>query len=107
MTRFLLSSSYAHVTPSIQADLEIMRNLCQYYRELFDISQVEIEHEKKCIETLVSFRYNQCQPRKLDGTMVSVYFESRADELNGYAINILDQETTASDVIDKLLRQNS
>ena len=104
-TRFPLSSSYARVTPSIQADLEIMRNLCQYYRELFDISQDEIEHEKKCIEALVSLRYNQCQPRKLDGTMVSVYFESRADELNGYAINILDKETTANDVIDKLLKQ--
>ena len=82
-----------------------MRNLCQYYRELFDISQDEIEHEKKCIDALVSLRYNQCQPRKLDGTMVSVYFESRADELNGYAINILEQETTANHVIDKLLKQ--
>ncbi|CAF4568261.1 unnamed protein product, partial [Rotaria magnacalcarata] len=37
--------------------------------------------------------------------MVSVYFESRADELNGYAINILEQETTANHVIDKLLKQ--
>ena len=37
--------------------------------------------------------------------MVSVYFESRADELNGYAINILEQETSAAHVIDKLLKQ--
>ncbi|CAF4789469.1 unnamed protein product, partial [Rotaria socialis] len=29
----------------------------------------------------------------------------RADELNGYAINILEQETTANHVIDKLLKQ--
>jgi len=104
-SRFPLSSSYARVTPSIQADLEIMNNLCQYYRELFDITDDEIEHEKKCVETLISLRNNQCQPRKLDGTMVSVYFESRADELNGYAINILEQETTAEIVIDKLLKQ--
>lgn len=93
------------MTPSIQADLEIMRNLCQYYRQLFDISEDEIEHERKCIETLLSLRNNQCQPRKLSGTMVSVYFESRADELNGYAINILEQETTAAQVIEKLLKQ--
>lgn len=104
-SRFPFSSSYARVTPSIQADLEIMNNLCQYYCELFDISNEEIEHEKKCVETLISLRNNQCQPRKLDGTMVSVYFESRADELNGYAINILEQETTATHVIDKLLNQ--
>ncbi|CAF2396603.1 unnamed protein product [Rotaria sp. Silwood2] len=104
-SRFPLSSSYARVTPSIQADLEIMNNLCQYYRELFDITNDEIEHEKTCVETLISLRTNQCQPRKLDGTMVSVYFESRADELNGYAINILEQETTANHVIDKLLKQ--
>jgi hypothetical protein len=104
-SRFPLSSSYARVTPSIQADLEIMNNLCQYYRELFDITDEEIKHEKKCVETLISLRNNQCQPRKLDGTMVSVYFESRADELNGYAINILEQETTAEIVIDKLLKQ--
>jgi hypothetical protein len=104
-SRFPLSSSYARVTPSIQADLEIMNNLCQYYRELFDISDEEIKHEKKCVETLISLRNNQCQPRKLDGTMVSVYFESRADELNGYAINILEQETTAEIVLDKLLKQ--
>jgi len=104
-SRFPLSSSYARVTPSIQADLEIMNNLCQYYRELFDISDEEIKHEIKCVETLISLRNNQCQPRKLDGTMVSVYFESRADELNGYAINILEQETTAEIVLDKLLKQ--
>ncbi|CAF0775359.1 unnamed protein product [Rotaria sordida] len=104
-SRFPLSSSYVRVTPSIQADLEIMNNLCKYYRELFDVSNDEIEHEKKCVETLISLRTNQCQPRKLDGTMVSVYFESRADELNGYAINILEQETTANHVIDKLLKQ--
>ncbi|CAF0962222.1 unnamed protein product [Adineta ricciae] len=104
-SRFPLSSSYARVTPSIQADLEIMNNLCQYYRELFNISPEEIEHEKKCVETLISLRNNQCQPRKLNGTMVSVYFESRADELNGYAINILEQETTAEIVIDKILKQ--
>ncbi|CAF3403123.1 unnamed protein product [Rotaria sp. Silwood1] len=104
-SRFSLSSSYARVTPSIQADLEIMNNLCQYYCELFDVTNDEIEHEKKCVETLISLRTNQCQPRKLDGTMVSVYFESRADELNGYAINILEQETTANHVIDKLLKQ--
>lgn len=104
-SRFPLSSSYARVTPSIQADLEIMSNLCQYYRELFNISKDEIEHERKCVETLLSLRNNQCQPRKLSGTMVSVYFESRADELNGYAINILEQETTAEIVIDKLLKQ--
>jgi hypothetical protein len=82
-----------------------MNNLCQYYRELFDITDEEIEHEKKCVETLISLRTNQCQPRKLNGTMVSVYFESRADELNGYAINIIEQETTAENVIDKLLKQ--
>lgn len=82
-----------------------MNNLCQYYRELFDITDEEIEHEKKCVETLITLRTNQCPPRKLDGTMVSVYFESRADELNGYAINILEQETTAEIVIDKLLKQ--
>jgi len=103
--RFTLSSSYARVTPSIQADLEIMTNLCQYYRELFDVTDEELEHEKKCIETLISLRTNQCQPRKLSGTMVSVYFESRADELNGYAINILEQETTAETVVEKLLNQ--
>ncbi|CAF3835159.1 unnamed protein product, partial [Adineta steineri] len=104
-SRFPLSSSYARVTPSIQADLEIMHNLCQYYRELFNVSNDEIEHEKKCVEALISLRNNQCQPRKLNGTMVSVYFESRADELNGYAINILEHETTAEIVIDKLLNQ--
>ncbi|CAF3289073.1 unnamed protein product [Rotaria socialis] len=104
-SHFPLSSSYARVTPSIQADLEIMNNLCQYYRELFDVTNDEIDHEKKCVEALISLRNNQCQPRKLDGTMVSVYFESRADELNGYAINILEQETTANHVIDKLLKQ--
>jgi hypothetical protein len=104
-SRFPLSSSFARVTPSIQADLEIMNSLCQYYRQLFDITNEEMEHEKKCVETLLSVRNNQCQPRKLDGTMVSVYFESRADELNGYAINILEQETTATIVIDKLLKQ--
>ncbi|UJR28095.1 hypothetical protein I4U23_009350 [Adineta vaga] len=104
-SRFPFSSSYARVTPSIQADLEIMNNLCQYYRELFNISNEEIEHERKCVETLISLRNNQCQPRKLNGTMVSVYFESRADELNGYAINILEQETTAEIVIDKILKQ--
>ena len=104
-SRFTLSSSYARVTPSIRADLEIMNNLCQYYRQLFDISDEEVEHEKTCVETLLSVRNNQCQPRKLSGTMVSVYFESRADELNGYAINILEQETTATNVIDKLLKQ--
>lgn len=104
-SRFPLSSSYARVPPSIQADLEIMHNLCQFYRELFDVTDDEIEHEKKCVETLISLRTNQCQPRKLDGTMVSVYFESRADELNGYAINILEHETTAKDVIDKLINQ--
>ena len=104
-SRFPLSSSYARVTPSIQADLEIMNNLCQYYRQLFDITDDEMDHEKKCVEALLSLRNNQCQPRKLSGTMVSVYFESRADELNGYAINILEQETTARIVIDKLLNQ--
>lgn len=104
-SRFTLSSSYARVTPSIRADLEIMNNLCQFYRQLFDISDEEVEHEKTCVETLLSVRNNQCQPRKLSGTMVSVYFESRADELNGYAINILEQETTATNVIEKLLKQ--
>jgi hypothetical protein len=104
-SRFPLSSSYVHVTPSIQADLEVMNNLCQYYRQLFDITDEELEHEKKCIEALISLRTNQFQPRKLDGTMVPVYFESRADESNGYAINILEHETTAKDVIDKLLKQ--
>lgn len=82
-----------------------MKNLCQYYRQLFDVTDDEIEHERKCIETLLTLRNNQCQPRKLSGTMVSVYFESRADELNGYAINILEQETTVEHVIDKLLKQ--
>jgi hypothetical protein len=82
-----------------------MNNLCQYYRELFDVTDEEIEHEKKCVEALISLRTNQCQPRKLNGTMVSVYFESRADELNGYAINIIEQATTAENVIDKLLKQ--
>ena len=104
-SHFPLSSSYARVTPSIQADLEIMHNLCLYYRQLFDITDEEFEHEKKCVETLLSLRSNQCQPRKLSGTMVSVYFESRANESNGYAINILEQETTAAIVIDKLLNQ--
>ena len=104
-SRFPLSSSFARVTPSIQADLEIMNSLCQYYRQLFDITNEEMEHEKKCVETLLSVRNNQCQPRKLSGTMVSVYFESRADELNGYAMNILEEETTADTVIDKLLNQ--
>lgn len=82
-----------------------MTNLCQHYRPLFDVTDEEVEHEKKCVETLLSVRNNQCQPRKLSGTMVSVYFESRADELNGYAINILQNETSASTVIDKLLNQ--
>jgi len=100
-----MSSSYFHATPSIQADLEIMTNLCIYYRELFDITNDEIEHEKTCIETLISVGENQPIPRILDGAMISVYFESRADELNGYAMNIFEQETTADMVIEKLLRQ--
>ncbi len=102
---FHLSSSYVRVTPSIQADLEVMHNLCQYYRQLFDVTDEEMEHEENCVKTLINFQNKQSQPRKLDGTMVPVYFESRADESNGYAINILEHETTAKDVIDKLLKQ--
>lgn len=105
LSQFPLSSSYIHVTPSIHADLEIMSNLCKYYRELFDVTYDEIEHEKTCIETLISVRNNEYIPRKLDGAMISVYFESRADELNGYAMNIFEEETTADMIIEKLLRQ--
>ena len=82
-----------------------MSNLCKYYRELFDITDDEIEHEQTCIETLMTIRNKQFIPRKLDGAMVSVYFESRADELNGYAMNISEGETTADMIIEKLLRQ--
>jgi hypothetical protein len=93
------------VIPSIHADLEVMSNLCKYYRELFDITDDEILHEKKCIDTLISIHNNQYIPHKLDGTMISVYFESRADELNGYAMNIFEEETTADMIIEKLLKQ--
>jgi hypothetical protein len=82
-----------------------MSNLCKYYRELFDITDDEIEHEQTCIEALISIRNNQYIPRKLDGAMISVYFESRADELNGYAMNIFEEETTADMIIEKLLKQ--
>jgi len=82
-----------------------MSNLCKYYRELFDITDDEIQHEIKCIDTLISISHNQYTPRKLDGAMISVYFESRADELNGYAMNIFESETTADMIIEKLLKQ--
>jgi hypothetical protein len=82
-----------------------MSNLCKYYRELFDITDDEIEHERTCIDTLISIRNNEYIPRKLDGAMISVYFESRADEFNGYAMNIFEQETTADMIIEKLLKQ--
>ena len=104
-SQFSFSSSYVHVTPNIHADLQIMGNLCKYYRELFDITDEEIKHEDTCIETLLTIRNNQYIPRKLDGAMISVYFESRADELNGYAMNIFEQETTADMIIEKLLKQ--
>ncbi|CAF1123407.1 unnamed protein product [Adineta ricciae] len=104
-SQFPVSSAYVHVTPSIQANLIILTNLCKYYCELFDITYDELEHEKNCIETLISFRENQLNPRLLDGAMISVYFESRSDELNGYAMNIFEEETTADMVVDKLLKQ--
>ena len=105
LSQFPFSSSYAHVTPSIHADLQIMGNLCRHYRELFDITDEEIKHEETCVETLLTIRNNQYIPRKLDGAMISVYFESRADELNGYAMNVSEQETTADMIIEKLLKQ--
>ncbi|UJR21346.1 hypothetical protein I4U23_024439 [Adineta vaga] len=105
LSQYPVSSSYAHVIPSLQANLIILTNLCKYYRELFDVTYEEIEHEKHCIETLISVRENQTIPRLLDGAMISVYFESRADEFNGYAMNISGQETTADMIIDKLLKQ--
>ncbi|CAF1367503.1 unnamed protein product [Adineta steineri] len=105
LSQFPMSSAYLHVTPTIQADLKIMSNLCIYYCELFDITYEEIEHEKHCIETLISITENQPIPRILNGTMISVYFESRADELNGYAMNICEEETTADMIIDKLLKR--
>ena len=105
LSQFPLSSSYMHVTPSIQADLQIMSNLCKYYRELFDVTDDEILHEKQCIDTLLSVQNHFYTPRKIDGAMISVYFESRADELNGYAMNIFENETTADMIIEKLLQQ--
>jgi hypothetical protein len=82
-----------------------MFNLCKYYRELFDITNDEIEYEKTCIETLISMSENPYIPRLLDGAIISVYFESRADELNGYAMKVFEDETTADIIIDKLLKQ--
>lgn len=105
LSQFPFSSSYVHVTPNIHADLQIMGNLCRYYRELFDITDEEIKHEETCVETLLTIRNNQYIPRKLDGAMISVYFESRADEFNGYAMNVFEQETTADMIIEKLLKQ--
>ena len=104
-SRFPLSSSYIHVIPSIQADFEIMTNLCDYFRELFDITDDEFEHERTCIEALRLMSSNSYIPRKLDGALISVYFESRADEFNGYAMYIFEKETTADMIIDKLLKQ--
>ncbi|CAF0890451.1 unnamed protein product [Rotaria sp. Silwood1] len=105
LSQFQLSPAYIHVAPSIQANFEIMTNLCKYYRELFDVTDDEFEHERICIETLVSIRNNPSIPRKLDGALVSVYFESRADAYNGYAMYIFEKETTADIIIEKLLKQ--
>ncbi|CAF3565081.1 unnamed protein product [Rotaria sordida] len=105
LSQFQLSPAYIHVAPSIQANFEIMTNLCKYYRELFDITDDEYEHERTCIEALISIRNNPSIPRKLDGAIVSVYFESRADAFNGYAMFIFEKETTADIIIDKLLKQ--
>ncbi|CAM4954510.1 unnamed protein product [Rotaria socialis] len=102
-SQFPLTQSYAHVAPSIQADLEILTNLFHYYADLFDVTDEEFEHEKTCIETLVSIRNNPSSPRRLEGALFSVYFESRSDELNGYAMYVFEKETTADTIIDKLL----
>ena len=82
-----------------------MQKLCQYYRPLFDISDEELTHERTCVAMLLNLRDNPSFTRKLEGTLISVYFESRADELNGYAINVVENETTADMVIEKLLGQ--
>ncbi|CAF4181505.1 unnamed protein product, partial [Rotaria sp. Silwood2] len=105
LSQFQLSPAYIHVAPSIQANFEIMSNLCKFFRELFDVTDDEFEHERTCIEILISMRNNPSIPRKLDGALVSVYFESRADEFNGYAMYIFEKETTADIIIDKLLKQ--
>ena len=104
-SQFPLSSSYMHAAPSIEADLEIMSHLCKYFQELFDISNEEIAYEEACVQTMVFVHDNPYQARQIDGTIVSVYFESRADEFNGYAMKIIEQETTADMIVDKLLRQ--
>lgn len=105
LSQYTLPSSYTYVAPSIQADLSILTNLFDYYAELFDVTDEEFEHEKTCIDTLVAIRSNPSMPRKLDGALISVYFESRADELNGYAMYVFEKETTADLIIDKLLKQ--
>lgn len=82
-----------------------MQNLCEHYRQLFNISDEELTHERTCVAMLLNLRDNPSFIRKLEGTLISVYFESRADELNGYAINVIENETTADMVIEKLLSQ--
>ena len=99
---FSLASSYARVTPCIENDLQIMSNLCRYAKPLFDITDEEVAHEEKCVETL---RFIHDDPAPLEARLISVYFESRDDELNGYAINVFENETTADTVIEKLLSQ--
>lgn len=105
LSQFPLTPAYLHVTPSVQANIEIMGNICKYYRELFDITDDEIEHEKTCVETLLAIRNSGSMPPLLEGALISVYFESRADEYNGYPICILEKETTADMVVEKLLKQ--
>ncbi|CAF1249269.1 unnamed protein product, partial [Didymodactylos carnosus] len=101
--KFQLSASYIRVQPSIQADLEILRNLVYLFEQLFDISQDEIDCETKCVEMLLNVRKNSVPTVVLDGTMISVYFESK-DECNGYSMNVMDNETTAEIIITKLLK---
>jgi hypothetical protein len=93
------------VTPSIEADLEIMSRLCKYYRELFDVSDNEITYEQACVTASVSLRENPSLMRQIDGRLISVYFQSRADEFNGYAMNIDVHETTAAMIVERLLTQ--
>ena len=82
-----------------------MANLCKYFRDLFDVSDEELAHERTCVETLIYIRDNPSYTRQLDGRLISVYFESRADEFNGYAMNVFEQETTADMIVERLLRQ--
>lgn len=82
-----------------------MANMCKYARQLFDITDVEMAQEEKFVETLVYMSDNPCHAAPLEGRLISVYFETRADELNGYVMNIIENETTADHIIETLLNR--